>query len=495
MLYTLGMKEKEVVKETAQAVEEKQTEEVEITKEDTQYKVYGYDVSTSDPVIQKYYQATMSVMSQANLLVGDFDKKGNYVISKEIKRDIVVMDKEIEEIGDKFFKAASLYMKKNFYFYISISQLPEGKAKAKLYLYEYVGDFLDKEFVISHIANFVDEFNEDFKAKVRKAFNLVDVDVPNNDFQTPSLAIRMQQMLDEQLKVGDMYELACQMFTLRLLKCLENNVKGRLIVAEFKKLLAKFKGTLSFKMQKALLDKVINKLGGYEMLLKDNPEGKMIIEQFLKSYNDIQKAKNQTKTEEVVKADADKGKSGSSKSGGGKSSSKKPAGKKDGGGKKDQKKGKKDDKKEDKKSSGHLSAFDLKNIVDKVIQDFEKKWGKSKPATTKSTSLQTETPQPEKQEEEKPKEIPDKQMETADDFERMLDEFTGEEVRVESARQADPAQGAGQRLKADPAQAEEREARGEEPAQNARPGATETDAEQEKFDGRAFDENERIAEM
>ncbi|MBQ8792252.1 MAG: hypothetical protein IJZ62_01375, partial [Clostridia bacterium] len=130
MFYTKTMEEKEpLLKEEVPSVEQKTTEEAEIVKEDAQYKLYGYDVSTSNPEIKAFYQSTMSLLVQSNLLIGDFDDKGNYVITKEIKRDIVVMDKEIEDTGENFFKATSLYMKKNFYFYVSISMLPENKAK------------------------------------------------------------------------------------------------------------------------------------------------------------------------------------------------------------------------------------------------------------------------------------------------------------------------------------------------------------------------------
>ena len=427
------MEEKEpLLKEEVPSVEQKTTEEAEIVKEDAQYKLYGYDVSTSNPEIKAFYQSTMSLLVQSNLLIGDFDDKGNYVITKEIKRDIVVMDKEIEDTGENFFKATSLYMKKNFYFYISISMLPENKAKAKLYLYEFVGDYFDKDFVISHIANYIDNFDENFTDKVKKAFNLVDVDVPNNDFDTPNLAIRMQRMLDEEVRAQDLYEMSCQIFTIRLLKCLENYEKGRKLVQEYKKLLEKHKGKLTFVKQKALLERLINKMCGYDEVLKNNPQAQALLAEFIKSYQEILKSRVEKDKQEVNSPTAENKKATAGKSAS-KPAGKKPAAKKPAAKKPAKKAGKKkDDKKKEKKKGGGVSESERA----KFRAEAEKKFGlKTKEdSLEKKADLKTnqakEEKQPKPKEQEKPKE-----QAVDDEFESLSEEVGVASMGVKTAQE------------------------------------------------------------
>ena len=358
---------------------------VEVEKEESPYKLYGYDISTANPLIKDFYTESMKLLVKANLLVGDFDDKGNYIIKKEIKRDIVVMDKEIEEKDEKFFKATSLYMKKNFYYFIPIIKTDDGKAKAKLYLYEYVGDYLDKEFVVSHIATYSDEF----MGKVKKAFNLVDVDVPNNDFETPNLAIRMQQMLDSQVRAKDLYELACQDFVKTMSTDLEKTEIGKLILDEYKSLLASFKGTMTPAIQKAMLDRVVNKYGGYEKVLNDNAQVKAIIEKLIKSCQDIANLKEEKKEDASVKAKDAKPKAAGAKKGG---SAKKPAKKDDK--KKSAKKGGKKDKKDDKKKSG--GGVSLTELA-KLVQMYRKLLGLDKADKEKQEEKTTPKTKPESQ--------------------------------------------------------------------------------------------------
>lgn len=351
--------------------------EEEKKEEKPAYKVHGHDILVKDELVKKYYQTSMKLLVFSNLLVGRFDDNGNYIISKEIKRDLVVMDKEIDDEGEKFFKAANVYMKKNFYYYISLSMLGDGKAKAALYLYEYVGDFFDKEFLVSHIANFIDNYDQDFRGKVRKAFNLVDVDVPNNDFTTPNLAVLMQRMIDDKIRAYEMYDIMCQAYVMRMLKALEGSELGRDIIEEYKKLLAKAgKGKLSWIKQKALLDRAINKFGGYERLKEDLVDTKALFAEAIKQYEEIERRKaavevidipekeekkEEKKASSAKKAAAKKPAAGKAA---GKAAAKKPAAKK------------KAEEKKVKKGGG-VSKKELEEIAKQVAKEYAKKYGKS----------------------------------------------------------------------------------------------------------------------
>ena len=346
-------KEKELFGITPPPAEEKKAEE---KPADNRYKVYGENIYVADKEIIEYYQMSAKLLCFANLLVGRFDDKGNYIIAKEIKRDLVAMDKEVSEEGPNFFKATNLYMKKNFYYYISLSKTADGKGKASLYLYEYVGDYMEKDFISSHVADFVDELDASFKDKVRHSFNLVDVDIPNDDRITPALAVLMQKMIDEQLRSADIIEMACQVYVIRALKNLEKSAQGRKIVEKFKEELARIsKGKqLSYMKQKAILDRVVNSFGGYEILDIDQKTQQELMQELTKTFND-------TVSRKAIIEDATPEKK--DEKAGAKPAAKKPAAKKAGaaGAKKPAAKKKAAGKKEEaKKKSGGVVVNDLK---------------------------------------------------------------------------------------------------------------------------------------
>ena len=384
--FSMENKEKELFGITAPPVEEKKepsAEEKQSATQENLYKVYGADIFVADKEIQEYYAMSDKLLCFANLLVGRFNSKGNYIISKEIKRDLVAMDKEVSEEGANFFKATNIYMKKNFYYYIGLSKTAEGKGKASLYLYEYVGDFMEKEFLTSHVADYVEELDQNFRDKVRGAFNLVDVDVPNDDRITPTLAVLMQKMIDEQLRSKELLEIACQVYVIRALKNFEKSPQGRKIIEKFKEQLARLsKGKMSYIKQKALLDRIVNSFGGYEVLDVDQRELQSLMQELTKTFNEtvmrkataevVEPQKAEKKTE-VKKAGAKKA---GGKSGGG--GAKKPAAKKKAAGKKD---AKKDDKK--KKGGGVTVAPFKKDEPKKDDKDSSKK--SSKPEIKKLT--------------------------------------------------------------------------------------------------------------
>lgn len=371
LFYNENMKELDPIEKVLEKEPEKEKPTAEIAKEESSFKVYGYDFSIKDEEVKQYYRNIFKVMTYDHLLVGKIDDDGNYIISKDIKRDLVVMDKEIEEQGENFYKATNFYMKKNFYFHIKLSVTKEGKAKASLYLSEFVGDYLEDEYIVSHIADYVSDYDQDFRIKVRQAFNLVDVDIPNNDLLTPNISILMQQLLDHQLFAGSMYDIACQIYVMRMLKALEESgEQGRKIIARYKKLLAELddeeKGKRPNIKQKALLDRAIDEEGGVEKLPIDPNVKKAIVGDFNKSIKEIEKSSAAVEIEdnplkEDKKAPAAGGSSkggGGGKSGGGGAKKAGGGGNSGGGGtKKKPAGGSSNGKKEEKKKSVARSPF------------------------------------------------------------------------------------------------------------------------------------------
>lgn len=351
----------------------KENEKVEIKP----YKVFGQDFSLSDPDLIDYYKTRMKMMAIKYRLVGRVNSQGQYKIPDSIRYDLVGMEKEIEENGEDYYKAIALYMKKHFYFRIKIVPIEGGKAKASLYLSEYIEDFLGLEYIVSHIADFTDVYDDNFRIKLRKAFNLVDVATKVDDTAVPDLAVVMQDCFDLELVVGGLYDMASQIFVMRLLKALEEGGEaGAKVLAKYRELLAKSKDIeindkFRYSHYKALLDRAIDELGGYEKIGLD-PK---VLQAIMKDINGTVKAIDNVSNKGMIEADLpdkpkdNKNPASKGKGGGGSKKTKSDGGKKES--KKSEKpKKKKEEKKteEVKKKGDGVSA----SSVEKIFKESEK---------------------------------------------------------------------------------------------------------------------------
>lgn len=292
-----------------------QTGGTEVAQEATKvsYKVYGKDFSLQDKDFIDYYKTRMKIMAMRYMLVGRVNNDGVYKIRDEIKYDLIKMYKEISDSGEFFYKANCIYMKKYFYFDIKISLLDNNKAKASLYLSEFVDDFLDEEYITSHIADFVDNYDEHFRVKVRQAFNLFDVAIKNEDTKISNLAVLMQDEYDIGLVVGSLYDLASQIYVLRMLKLLEaqGGEQGQLIIRRYKELIidkdeADIKEKYKNTKYKALLDRAIDEVGGVEKLNVNKDDLKNIVLEINKSVRAIDGMQKRPAAVEILGKDAKK---------------------------------------------------------------------------------------------------------------------------------------------------------------------------------------------
>lgn len=243
------------------------------------YKVYGHDFSVSNTDYIEFYKNRFKFLAFAKNLVGRFDNAGKYFISPEVKSDLTRMPKEIEDMGSDFYKASNVYMKKFFYFDVQIVE-EKDKAKASLYLIENVGECFENPHIKTHIADFVDVYDDEYRIKLRKAFNLVDVAVPIADIMVPELAVIMQDNYDFILINQGIYDIINQIYLLRMLELLEKSGdEGKAIVSEYKELVVKAEPELQktkYKnnVLKMLLDRVIDRHGGLEKIETINKETK-----------------------------------------------------------------------------------------------------------------------------------------------------------------------------------------------------------------------------
>ena len=288
------------------AVPQKETQPV-AKPEVKPYKVFDSDLEIKDREIADYYKTSEKMLVMRFQLVGRF-RNGKYVINDDMKYDLVKMHKEIIDSGENFYKAVVLYMKKYFYFDVKMSMIDDKQAKASLYLLEFVDDAMENQYIVSHIADFVDEFDGEFRIKVRKAFNLEDVALINEDFYIPNLAVLMQDEYDINQFVGNLYDLASQIYLARMLKLLEGAGElGLKILQEYKTLIIdkeeeyrdeKFKHSRF----KYLLDRAINKFGGLEKLPIPKEKIQEVVGEINKSVRAIDGLQPRTGTVEIMKS-------------------------------------------------------------------------------------------------------------------------------------------------------------------------------------------------
>lgn len=273
------------------------------------YKVFGRDFSLTDPDYITYYKIRMKIMAVRYQLVGHVNSKGQYVISDQVKVELINMLKEIEDMDNDWYRVSAIYMKKYYYFHVKLYMLEDGKAKASLYLSEFVDDFLEDEYIVSHIADFVDVFDDDFRIKVRKAFNLVDVAVPMQDIQVPNIAVIMQDAFDLEMVIGGLYDIASQIYLMRMLKILEEaGEQGKAILRRYKELITdKDENDVNEKHRytkfKSLLDRAIDEFGGFEKLKVDKNLIRDVVIELNSSIKAITNMQNRPGAIEILRTD------------------------------------------------------------------------------------------------------------------------------------------------------------------------------------------------
>lgn len=300
-------------KELSQEGQERELEKSDQPNEKPQnpikpLKVYGSEYETSDEDEISYYKTMLRMLSIKCALIGRFTRTGKYIIPDEIKTDLVKINKEISDSGENFYKANTQYMRKNFFFVVRMEMIDDVKAKASLYLQEEADNVFAGQYLTSHIADFVDDYNENFRINVRKVFNLLDVAIINEDYRVPNLAVLLQDYIDLELFVAGLYDTACQIYLIKMLKLLEEEggEEGLEILKRYKELIAhleieKMSGKYKYTNYKNMLDKAILEKGGMKKLPVSQNKVKEIVKEMNKSVKSIEDLKIKPGAIEVMK--------------------------------------------------------------------------------------------------------------------------------------------------------------------------------------------------
>lgn len=382
------------------------------------YKVFGRDFSLTDPDYIRYYKIRMKIMAVRYQLLGRVNNNGVYQIPAVIKQELVSMFKEIEDMDHDWYRASAVYMKKYYFFHVKLTMLDNNMAKASLYFSEFVDDFLEDEYIVSHIADFVDVYDDEFRIKVRQAFNLVDVAVPMSDMQVPNIAVVIQDAIDIEMLVGGLYDIASQIYVMRMLKLLEGaGEKGQAIIRRYKELIIdKDENDINEKHKntkfKSLLDRAIDEFGGLEKLDINKQDVKDVVVEVnnsIKAITDMQKrpgaieimktdkAKNKTAGNSDIKKMFEKAK---------KKDDNKKSDKKDSGKKKDGKAG----KAQEPKSIFSYYTTDKKSKVSSEVKSQNKPVKKEEDKKQQGIIEEEEKPKEEKPEEVVPEEEKDEDI-------------------------------------------------------------------------------------
>lgn len=262
-------------------------ENVSQEKEEEQkieYKVFGNENLLLKKIDFLDYQKISNKMLFLQYhLLGQFDNVGNYYINNDIKKDLIKVQKEIQVEDSNGYVAHLRYAKLVFEFEINLTY-NEDRAKASLVLVEKLYD----QTVKTVIDTYEEENNSDFRINVRKRYNLVDVAFTIRDEEVPNLNIWLYWQSEEYLYWQDLYEMGSQFFVLKAIAILETyGEKGAEIINIYKQQIEFVKeknGEPKFSKLKEILDKVVNKFGGYEKLDEGNGKLGKLAQEFSKPF-------------------------------------------------------------------------------------------------------------------------------------------------------------------------------------------------------------------
>lgn len=129
----------------------------------------------TDPVDISYYKVEQKEQIIENLLLGEFDSEGKYVIEKSFLKELVKVKKVIkEQFENKYILISKLGEFGELKFTVQIGEIEEGKKIAVLKFIEISINLNDeREILRTYVASYKDDNDQFFLEKVFKLFNIV----------------------------------------------------------------------------------------------------------------------------------------------------------------------------------------------------------------------------------------------------------------------------------------------------------------------------------
>ncbi len=176
-------------------------------EEDKKVKYSGYgDIIYQDKDDISYYKSSQEFELAQGLLLGNYDENGEYYIPEDICKELVSLDKLIDEtVGNMYYVSAKVgdYKLK---FEIFVEER-EDKKIAKLYFIENfkLQNFIEKKFK-SLVATFIDDNDINFLFRMKKEFNIwANVEAEGRDMSNSNKGLtilgKKKQLLELRIKL------------------------------------------------------------------------------------------------------------------------------------------------------------------------------------------------------------------------------------------------------------------------------------------------------
>ena len=302
------------------------------------YKVFWSGEEISTKYLAQFYENELDQIKTENYLLGSFSPEGKYSFSAETKKALIAIKKRVDEKNNNSYFIVSKATRNVFTFKMRIFEVDKDFLAANLYLIEVVDDERFTKPLKTFVAQYVDKNNDEFINKAKYIFN-ISVEGEFLEREKDENEIIIARIPKEDVLDAKTYEVISKKFVEELLKELEKcGEKGKRILAEFSKKTEVKEGETppTFVQLKKALETIIEKNGGFEPLIKLNPE---IAEIVIETNMQIEDCKHSERQLEGMSTDKEKKpektddkKASASSSKGGKSASKGSGGKSSGDG-------------------------------------------------------------------------------------------------------------------------------------------------------------------
>lgn len=258
--------------------------------EEIENQLATIDEENDDKMIDKYLSFERNEMIKGSVLLGAFDKNNKYVLSQEIKENLISAQKFVKETQEDCIyvslplEIAVLSLK------LAIDQ-KNDKSTADLFLIEY----LDDEEIESYIASYEDENSMFFVSLAKEAFNIFDEEDSTVKEGVDSILEKIKSNKFSSNDRNFIIEMYSELYVLRMLEILKQQGDwGNEIINEYNKIIQEKKLTalgtknLYSKLRKNL-NKTLEKHGGIREVLNRDHEALQAVSEFIKPIEEFEK--------------------------------------------------------------------------------------------------------------------------------------------------------------------------------------------------------------
>ncbi len=236
-------------------------------------KVHGSGEVLENPSLIDYYRLHQIDEIYFNKLLGDFNAEGKYNIDADVKKALIKVRKLITEVTEEKYVAISEFKYVGLNFMVKYWQGENNQGIANLYLIER----LDGDELTTFVAQYISEYNQEFKMRVKTAFNLLNDIEDFEDEYSQQIDALCQARAEKHAEREYVVEIQSEFYIKELLRMLEEGgEQAQKVAEEFKPImnqkLAEENKSGVFSKLRIKLDKIIIKHGGFNALTKENPD-------------------------------------------------------------------------------------------------------------------------------------------------------------------------------------------------------------------------------